>query len=139
VVFNSTVGGNIGANAPSRFVICGTKVNYDIGVQNATGWVLVGDVNNDEGIGCAADSVGLDISSSGNNAGTEIAGNLVNRDVFLVSTAGAGPAADDTTSTVEANKINRYLSCGGNAPTPTNNGKPNTINPANRFYQCASL
>jgi hypothetical protein len=139
VVFNSTVGGNLGGDGPTRFVVCGTGVSLNIGVQNATGWVLIGDSANDESISCAGNSVGLDISTNGNKAGTEIAGNSVNRDVFLVNTTGMGPGADDTTSTVEANRIGRYISCGGNAPPPTNNGKPNTVTPANRFYQCASL
>jgi hypothetical protein len=139
VVFNSQVNGNIGGDAPARFVVCGNKVALNIGVQNATGWVLIGDRNNDEGVGCAGNVVSLDISSSGNKAGTEITGNSLNRDVFLVNTTGAGPASDDTAPEVAANQIGRFISCGGNTPAPTNGSAPNTVTPANRFYQCASL
>jgi hypothetical protein len=56
VIYNAIVGGN----TPSRFVVCGTKVGQGIAVQNATGWVLVGDAGNDDGASCAGNQVNLD-------------------------------------------------------------------------------
>jgi hypothetical protein len=87
------------------------------------GFVLVGDRLEDA---CAGNTIKGTVTLSGNTGGLAIAENRVGGGVTVSRNIGAGLAGHEAPE-VEANRIGGYLSCSGNSPAVTDDGRPNDV------------
>ena len=133
----STLNGSLTANGASAVRICGDTLHSTLTISNSTGFVLVGDAGDDGAAGCAGSLVTGGITLTNNHGGAEIGGNTMSGNFTLTGTTGSGATGEDAAPEIEANKIQGTLTCSGNSPAPTNDGKPNTISGA-RSGQCSS-
>jgi hypothetical protein len=104
--------------------LCGTSVGGDVQISGASGVVLIGDAADD---GCAANTLAMGLTLTGNTGGVELAGNKITGSVTLNGNSGTGPFAEDVAPEVEANRIGGDLACSGDSPAATNDGHPNKV------------
>ena len=104
--------------------LCGTSVGGDVVVSRASGVVLIGDAADD---GCAANTLAMGLTLTGNTGGVELVGNKVMGSVTLTGNSGTGAFAEDVQPELEANTIGGNLACSGDSPAATNDGHPNNV------------
>jgi hypothetical protein len=126
VLGTTTVNGGLSSQNASAISVCGAQVNGSLTIRSTAGWVLIGD-GSDDPTACGANHITTFVTLTGNAHQVELAGNTIGGAVTLTGSSGAGPYAEDAVTEIEANAIGGSLSCSGNTPPPTDDGKPNTV------------
>jgi hypothetical protein len=136
-IVNSTVTGSVtvagatsnasalvaATGSSAALTICGSTLGGNLKVSGMGGFVLVGDRLEDA---CAGNTIKGTVTLSGNTGGLAIAENRVGGGVTVSRNIGAGLAGHEAPE-VEANRIGGYLSCSGNSPAVTDDGRPNDV------------
>lgn len=126
-VTNSTVNGGLSSNGASALRVCSTVVNGALGVINSSGFVMVGDGNDDGVPVCGPNTLNGNSTLTGNTGGFEFAGNKVNGGATFtgnVTTAASGEASTE----VEGNIVSGSLSCAAtNNPPLTSDQQKNSV------------
>jgi hypothetical protein len=99
-VENATITGSVVAVGADTIRLCGDTITNSLTVQNAFGFVLVGDPAN----GCAANSVGGSITVTGNTAGLIMIDNTYGDTFTATGNSGAGPLPGETGPVIQGNK-----------------------------------
>jgi hypothetical protein len=124
----ATIGGVLNIRGAGSVIVCGTTTG-NVSVSGATGFVLLGDPDDDA---CAANTFRGRVSLSDNHGGVELAGNQINGAMSVSGTTGAGPFSDDAGAEIESNTIGGALACSGNSPVASNDARPNSVKGARR-------
>ena len=133
-VANSVIGGAVTAHGPALFGICGSDVGGAVDVQDATGFVVVGDPTDD---GCSGNGLNGGVTLLSNRGGAEVWLNTVNGSVVIHGASGTGPFPDDTRVELGSNVVSGAIDCQDISPLPTNDGQVNSA--LNTVGQCAGL
>lgn len=128
---------SIQATGATALAVCGSTLGGALAVQGSAGYVLVGDGGDDAGPACAGNTVQGGVTLDGNRGGLELGGNRVDGGARVTNNAGARPGAEDAAPEIEGNQFGAGLSCSGNTPAPTDDGKPNAV-AGGRSGQCAA-
>lgn len=134
VLNGARVAGGITSHGSTGIRICGSQIRSSVGggtavdVTGTVGPVVIGDGT----AACARNDIVGGVSLDGNHQ-VELDTNRVSGAVSVVNTSGSASAP-----IVAANQVTATLDCAGNAPAPTNEGRPNTVLGA-RTGQCAAL
>ena len=129
----ATIGGALNIRGAGSVTVCGTTTG-NVSVSGATGFVLLGDPDDDA---CATNTFRGRVTLSDNHGGVELAGNQIRGALSVSGTTGAGPFPDDAGAEIEANAIGGTLKCSANSPVATNDHRHNTAQ-GNRSGECAS-
>jgi hypothetical protein len=132
---HAVITGAVLAEAPAFFGVCDTIVRGSVFVQQATGFVLVGDPSDDL---CSGNTIAGGLRLQNNQGGAEVAANHISGGVLISGTSGIGVFPEDRATEIEANVIDGGLVCRDNTPAPTNDGQSNTVT-GGRGGQCAGL
>jgi hypothetical protein len=132
---HATIGGALVAQAPAFFGMCETTAQGGVSVQQATGFVLLGDPTDDA---CGGNTIKGGVVLQDNQSGVEVAANHIVGALVVSHTSGVGLFPDDRSAEVEGNVINGGLVCSNNQPPPTNDGQPNSVT-GSRAGQCLGL
>jgi hypothetical protein len=135
LIEGSHIGGAISANGPAFFGLCDSTVGGSVSVNNATGFVLIGDPSDD---GCGGNTITRSVVLRDNHHAVEVAANHIQEDLAVDGTSGTGPFPEDVGAEIEGNVIGGVLDCRNNAPAPTNDGQPNSVS-GTRAGQCSGL
>jgi hypothetical protein len=132
----STVNAGFTASQAAELLLCGNTFNNTLNLSATSGVVLVGDAGDDGAVGCATNSLHSAVLTN-NAGGVEFAGNTINGDVTINGTSGPGSPLEGASTEIEANQIQGTLSCSGNNPAPSDDGRPNSVS-GSRSGQCSS-
>jgi hypothetical protein len=137
---NVQIHGNLTATAGTGLRLCGSLVGGNTNISGINGVIVIGDAGDDGAPPCAGNTLSGTANLSGNTGFLEFSANVVAgaTTVNNNTTTIVVPPENATATELEANQINSTLSCSGNVPPPTNDGKPNTVIGA-RTGQCAAL
>jgi hypothetical protein len=133
-ISNSMIGGAVTADSPSLFGLCGSSVAGTVTVRGATGFVVIGDPNDD---GCIGNFINGGVVIQSSNGDAEVWSNSINGSLVLHGVSGIGPFPDDTRAEVADNFVTQTIDCQGNALVPTNDGQVNQA--SSTVGQCAGL
>ena len=136
-VTNSTVDGGLNSTGATALTVCQSRINGATTVAASTGFVLIGDAGDDGTLACGGNTLNGALTLDGNTALLELGQNLIHGGARVLNTSGSGPNLEDSTTEIEGNQISGGLSCSGNTPAPTNDGRPNTVT-GQRSGQCAA-
>jgi len=138
-VIDSTVTGAITSTSSAPFTMCNSKtVRGAINVSSSKGFVLIGD-GGDGSLPCPANNIDGAVTLNQNTGGVELGGNTA----AAVTVSGnlaptSGTPTEDAATEIEANHIVGKLTCNGNTPAPTNDGRANTVPNAREGQTCAN-
>ncbi|MDP9117783.1 MAG: Ig-like domain-containing protein, partial [Actinomycetota bacterium] len=96
---NSTVTGAVIATGSGDIRICGTAIGASVTIQNAIGFVVVGDLPD----GCAPNHIAGSLTLRNNTGGVQAIGNYVGGTVIASGNSGAGPFPGDTAPVISGN------------------------------------
>ena len=96
----ATIKGSILAHGASFIRICGSSALGVVFVQSSTGFVLIGDAEDDH---CAVNSLAASLNLQANTGGVEAIGNHVRGAVTTGGNSGTGPYPEDTGPDIRAN------------------------------------
>jgi hypothetical protein len=132
-IVNSTIGGGITSNGAGGITICGSTVGGSISITGANGFVLLGDAIEDA---CVGNRFRATVTLSSNSAGLNLGDNSIGGHVYVTNNIGAGPAPNHPSPEVEANSIAGRLTCTGNSPVASDDGRPSSS--SSRAGECAA-
>lgn len=133
VLNGARVGGGVRSQGAAGIRICGSQITVPAGgepglsVVGSFGPVVVGDGTP----ACPRNDIVRGVTLAANQS-VELDTNRVSGGVSVARTAGSGSGP-----VVAANQVTLGLDCAGNAPPPTNEGRPNSVLGA-RSGQCAA-
>lgn len=138
VMNNGFVSGNITGTNASFLWLCGTTVRGSVTAQNTSGFVRIGDAQNDDGVNCGGNNIRGNVSVLGGHGGFDIGANQISanltandnvipsRQIFLARPAASVVIADEVHE-IEGNFVVGQLTCLRNSPPATDDGKPNQV------------
>jgi hypothetical protein len=133
------VTGNVTTNTAAFLSLCGTTVRGAVTAQSTSGFVRIGDAQNDDGIGCLGNNIRGNVSVLNGRGGFEVGGNQIfanmtatdNQLFSRIAEARPGPLqlgpSDEDGHEIEGNYIGGQLTCLRNNPNVTDDGKPNQV------------
>ncbi len=119
--------GPLRASGAVAVALCGSAVNGPVSVSGTTGFVRIGGGSDDPGVSCTGATLQGPLALSGNKGGVEVEDAKASGLLSLTNTMGAAPGEDSAAPELEGNTIGGPLSCSGNTPAPTSDGRPNTV------------
>lgn len=122
---NGYVAGNITTVRAAYVWVCGTTVRGSITAQSSTGFVRVGDAQDDDGLGCGGNNIRGSVSVLAGTGGFELGANQIFANVTVNDNV--GNVQQETEYEIEGNYITGSLTCLRNSPQPHDDGKPNTV------------
>ncbi len=126
-LMGAQVNGPLRASSAGAVALCGSTVGGPVSITGSTGFVRIGGGSDDPGVSCASDTLQGPLTLSGNKGGVEVEGARIAGPLSLTNTSGAAPGEDSAAPELEGNTIGGPLSCSGNTPPPTSDGRPNTV------------
>ncbi|MFN2505054.1 MAG: Ig-like domain-containing protein, partial [Acidimicrobiales bacterium] len=128
----TSVAGGIVTDGAKAIGLCSVVVRGTVTIRNSAGFVLVGDHEQ----GCTGNVITGDLLLEGNIGGFAVGHNATGG-LAARTNAGGGPLPESSRAEIAGNRIRGDLSCTGNVPPPTNDGRPNVVTGARRG-QCSS-
>lgn len=126
LVLNSSIAGSLGSHSAQTIQVCASSLQGGSDTLVATlGVVLIGDAGDDAGSACGSNTIKGSLPILNSTGPVEVGGNDINGSLVLMNTTGSGITVE-TRPELEANVIQGSLSCSGNTPAPTNDGRANT-------------
>jgi hypothetical protein len=133
----SQISGAVVSSGAKAITVCGSALQGSLSISGTTGFVLLGDAGDDGSPACAGGSYAGAVTLDGNGGQAEVSGNRLSGALTVNDTSGAGPNPEHPATEIEGNTIRGALNCSGNAPAPTDDGRPNAVTGA-RTGQCAA-
>ena len=128
----ANVSGGISSNGAAAIRFCGSTISGNVPVSGTTGFVMIGDGDDDGTPACADNTITGTVTISGNTGGIEVGGDTINGTLSVSGNTGG----DDPE--IEGNHISGSLSCAtSNNPALDNDGQRNTVG-GSRTGQCSA-
>ncbi len=122
---NGYVSGSIVSTQAAYLWVCGTTVRGSVTAQSPTGFVRIGDLSNDDGLGCGGNNIRGSVSVLGGMGGFEVGANQIGANLTVNDNVGTSHVS--TEYEIEGNYVGGALTCLRNQPLPEDDGKPNTV------------
>jgi hypothetical protein len=128
----ANVSGAITSNGAAAIRFCGSTISGNVTVSGTTGFVMIGDGDDDGTPACADNTITGTVTISSNSGGIEVGGNTINGTLSVSGNTGG------TDPEIEGNHISGSLSCAtSNNPALDNGGQRNTVG-GSRTGQCSA-
>ena len=124
--------GGISSNGAAAIRFCGSTISGNVTVSGTTGFVMIGDGDDDGTPACADNTITGTVTISNNTGGIELGGDTINGTLSVSGNTGG----DDPE--IEGNHISGSLSCAtSNNPALDDGGQRNTVG-GSRTGQCSA-